>query len=340
MVKAPKDPNAPKRPLSAYMLWAAATRESVVAKYPDFSITEVATELGKMWKDVTDKEKAQYISQNSTLKETYVKAMKKYKESSSYRKHQEVVAEHKKKMDRKHYKKDPNAPKRPPSAYMIYISEVRDKVVKENPGIEVNDVLKKIGSLWRNLDKKEEAKYQKKAEKLRAKYEKELTAYQKTDGYKAHQAEKEAFLAKRRERREKSEGRKARKPSKPRKGSKKRKAVKRRTVARRRASGKSSRSRSRRRRAARKAKKSTSRSRSRSSSSRSMSRSMSSRSRSRSSKSRKARAPKSPSRKPNVKRSVSRPRKRSVSKPRRAGKKGSRKKSRGTSKKRRARKRR
>lgn len=33
-------------------------------------------------------------------------------------------------------KKDPNAPKRPLSAYMIFATEKRPQVLKENPGIK------------------------------------------------------------------------------------------------------------------------------------------------------------------------------------------------------------
>merc|ERR1712203_282789 len=44
-----KDPNAPKRPMSAYFLFMNATRPTVRKENPDASIGEVAKILGKMW---------------------------------------------------------------------------------------------------------------------------------------------------------------------------------------------------------------------------------------------------------------------------------------------------
>merc|ERR1719204_2512815 len=187
MVKAPKDPNCPKRPLSAYMLWMASVREEVAEQHPNYSITDVAKKLGKMWKSVTDKEKEQYISQASALKAAYVKKMEKYKASSSYAKHQKALAEYKAKAQRKPFKKDPNAPKRPLSGYMIFVNAVRDKVVNDNPDMKVTDVLREIGGMWRDLSESDKQFYQAKAVKLKAKYEMELEAYQKTRKYKAYQ---------------------------------------------------------------------------------------------------------------------------------------------------------
>lgn len=53
--KAKKDPNAPKKPLSAYMLWLQETRPSLKKKYPGASITELSKKAGEAWKGVTDK---------------------------------------------------------------------------------------------------------------------------------------------------------------------------------------------------------------------------------------------------------------------------------------------
>merc|ERR1712223_1092672 len=47
-----KDPNAPKRPMSAYFLFMNATRPTVRKENPDASIGEVAKILGKMWGEI------------------------------------------------------------------------------------------------------------------------------------------------------------------------------------------------------------------------------------------------------------------------------------------------
>merc|ERR1712168_1219767 len=53
-----KDPNAPKRPMSAYFLFMNATRPTVRKENPDASIGEVAKILGKMWGEIEPAEKA------------------------------------------------------------------------------------------------------------------------------------------------------------------------------------------------------------------------------------------------------------------------------------------
>merc|ERR1712141_685273 len=53
-----KDPNAPKKPLSAYFLFSQDERLKVKAEFPEFSITEVAKEIGTSHDSVqTTKEK-------------------------------------------------------------------------------------------------------------------------------------------------------------------------------------------------------------------------------------------------------------------------------------------
>jgi hypothetical protein len=55
-----KDPNAPKKPLSAYFLFSQEERLKVKEENPDFSITEVAKELGKRWANLDPNLKQNY----------------------------------------------------------------------------------------------------------------------------------------------------------------------------------------------------------------------------------------------------------------------------------------
>merc|ERR1719204_2945640 len=218
----------------------ASVREEVAEQHPNYSITDVAKKLGKMWKSVTDKEKEQYISQANALKAAYVKKMEKYKASSSYKKHQKALAEYKEKAQKKPFKKDPNAPKRPQSSYMVFVNAVRDTVVKENPDMKVTDVLRELGGMWRDLSEREQQKYQAKAEKLKAKYEMELEAYQKTNKYKAYQAEKEAFYAERKAKKRAASAGSARRGKKPMQPKRRKRASRRRRRRRRAATPKGS----------------------------------------------------------------------------------------------------
>jgi len=57
-----------------------------------------------------------------------------------------------KKKEKKEKKiKDPNAPKRPPSAYLLFQNDVREEIKQGNPGMVYKDVLAKISERWKSL---------------------------------------------------------------------------------------------------------------------------------------------------------------------------------------------
>jgi len=75
-----KDPNEPKRPLSAYMFYCQDHRNEVKEKLgKDAPVTEVARKLGKLWAKVSEDDKKKYEKKHQKAKEQYEKDMKKYK---------------------------------------------------------------------------------------------------------------------------------------------------------------------------------------------------------------------------------------------------------------------
>lgn len=63
--------------------------------------------------------------------------------------------------------------KRNKNAYMFFVADKRADVVKENPDMQNKDIVRKLGDLWKELDKKSKAKYEKLAEADKERYEKE-----------------------------------------------------------------------------------------------------------------------------------------------------------------------
>ncbi|KAG5462048.1 MAG: high mobility group box domain-containing protein, partial [Olpidium bornovanus] len=55
--KPKKDPNAPKRNLSAYMFYAQENREKVKAQHPNATFSDMGKILGENWKAMTDAQK-------------------------------------------------------------------------------------------------------------------------------------------------------------------------------------------------------------------------------------------------------------------------------------------
>merc|ERR1712243_230014 len=81
------------------------------------------------------------------------------------------------KQKRKTKKKDPNAPKRPTSAYFFYAGDVRPGIREENPDMKITEVMSLIGQQWRELEEEDKKPYEEQAAKDRKRYEKEMKAY-------------------------------------------------------------------------------------------------------------------------------------------------------------------
>ncbi|KAK6341121.1 Non-histone chromosomal protein 6 [Orbilia brochopaga] len=69
--KKKKDPNAPKRGLSAYMFFANEQRENVRAENPGIAFGQVGKVLGERWKALSDKQRAPYEAKAAADKKRY-----------------------------------------------------------------------------------------------------------------------------------------------------------------------------------------------------------------------------------------------------------------------------
>ncbi|RKP09194.1 Nhp6bp [Thamnocephalis sphaerospora] len=73
-----KDPNAPKRALSAYMFFATDNRPRVKEENPDAQFGEIGKILGKEWKAMDEKDKKEYFQKAAEDKKRYEREMEEY----------------------------------------------------------------------------------------------------------------------------------------------------------------------------------------------------------------------------------------------------------------------
>ncbi|GAB7361970.1 hypothetical protein MBLNU230_g2007t1 [Neophaeotheca triangularis] len=66
-----KDPNMPKRGLSAYMFFANDQRDKVREENPGIKFGEVGKLLGERWKSLNEKQKAPYEAKAAADKKRY-----------------------------------------------------------------------------------------------------------------------------------------------------------------------------------------------------------------------------------------------------------------------------
>eukprot|EP01113_Clastostelium_recurvatum_P019209 TRINITY_DN2267_c0_g1_i1.p1 TRINITY_DN2267_c0_g1~~TRINITY_DN2267_c0_g1_i1.p1 ORF type:complete len:179 (-),score=68.33 TRINITY_DN2267_c0_g1_i1:171-644(-) len=76
--KKEKDPNAPKRPLTAYMHFAKATRSQIVSKNPSADFREIGTLLGEAWTSIKAADKKKFDDAAEKDKKRYEKEVKEY----------------------------------------------------------------------------------------------------------------------------------------------------------------------------------------------------------------------------------------------------------------------
>ncbi|KAI9803009.1 MAG: Non-histone chromosomal protein 6 [Sarcosagium campestre] len=69
--KKKKDPNAPKRGLSAYMFFANEQRENVRDENPGISFGQVGKVLGERWKALNEKQRGPYEIKAANDKKRY-----------------------------------------------------------------------------------------------------------------------------------------------------------------------------------------------------------------------------------------------------------------------------
>ncbi|XP_019728025.1 high mobility group protein B1a [Hippocampus comes] len=159
-----KDPAKPRGKMSSYAYFVQTCREEHKKKHPDASVNfaEFSKKCSERWKTMSAKEKGKFEDLAKQDKARYEREMMNYVPARGGKK---------KKF------KDPNAPKRPPSAFFIFCSEYRPKVKGETPGLTIGDVAKRLGEMWNRTSAENKQPFEKKAAKLKEKYEKDVAAY-------------------------------------------------------------------------------------------------------------------------------------------------------------------
>ena len=77
--------------------------------------------------------------------------------------------------------KDENRPKRPMTAYFLWLNENRNKLKEEYPSLSLTELTKKAGELWKE-EIKDKSKWEAEAFRLKRKYDEDMAAYKASGG--------------------------------------------------------------------------------------------------------------------------------------------------------------
>ena len=136
--KAPKtDPAKPKRPATTYQLYMSKHRQEVVDD--GFEHMNVMSELARRYNIEKEEETEEYlelVEVSQKDKDRYAEEMKSYTPTPGF----------------EPKRKDPNAPKRPKSAYNIFCEWHRACVKEDNPEMTQPEIMSELGRMWKDMD--------------------------------------------------------------------------------------------------------------------------------------------------------------------------------------------
>eukprot|EP00743_Colponemidia_sp_Colp-15_P001791 GILK01001955.1.p1 GENE.GILK01001955.1~~GILK01001955.1.p1 ORF type:complete len:177 (+),score=34.17 GILK01001955.1:82-612(+) len=161
--RAKKHPKAPKRALSAYMIFGKAVRPEIIAQVGDVHVTEIMREIGRRWGAMSEEEKQPYELKAQEDKQRYAGEMSTYDGPMT--------------VQTRRGKKDPNMPKRAMSAYMYFAEEIRPEVKRTFPDLPVTEVMKEIARRWQALSEEDRKPYDMKADEDKKRYDREKADY-------------------------------------------------------------------------------------------------------------------------------------------------------------------
>ena len=78
--------------------------------------------------------------------------------------------------------KDPNKPKKAPSAYLVFMQDKQTSVREQNKSLNQRELMQEMGRLWTALPESDKQRYAQTAEEEKLKYYENMTAYNATRG--------------------------------------------------------------------------------------------------------------------------------------------------------------
>jgi len=175
--KPAKDPNRPKRNMSAYFLYSNANRSRIQSENPEAKFGDIAKLISAEFKTLTDKERRKWDKKAAKDKERYLDEMTRYEPPEPETDSDDSDDGGKKKKKKKPVK-DPNRPKRNMSAFFLYSCAHRADIKLENPEASFGDLAKLVSQKFNALNEKDRKKWDKKAAKDKIRYQEEMKTYE------------------------------------------------------------------------------------------------------------------------------------------------------------------
>lgn len=160
-----KAPQAPKRFKSSYILFFLHVQKRIKNELGKVSAPTVSKKASELWKALSAKERWHWDSEAIKEKERYTA------EKAIYTGPWQVIY--------KRTKKNPTAPKRNPSAFLLFSSSKRQDIKRLNPGMKNTKVSGVLGQLWRSMPTEKKCYYVEREREEREQYKIDTAEWKK-----------------------------------------------------------------------------------------------------------------------------------------------------------------
>jgi hypothetical protein len=178
--KKDKDENAPKKNVSAWILFSKAERPKIKKEFPKMKPQEVMAELSKRWKIAKEDEEVmkEFAEKAKQDKERYEEEKKDYVAPEVDSDDETPKKSKKTKKAKKEKKvKAEGEPKRAKSAWLFFCDAERKNLAKEENAPKGKEVLGELSKRWKALSDKKKKKYNKLAEEAKEQYTEDMKKF-------------------------------------------------------------------------------------------------------------------------------------------------------------------
>lgn len=183
-----RDPGAPKRNMSAYLLYQHGMRAQFRAQNPGMTFGQLAKYTSAMYAEMPTAEKEAWQARAEADKARYLHELTSYVPPPGYDGKGDAILSSQIKSTGKRGKieRDPTAPKRNMSAYLIFQNTMRDHYKRENPGLTFGQLAQHTSKEYKKLTPEQKALWSNRANEDKARYDAEIAIYVPPPGYDAH----------------------------------------------------------------------------------------------------------------------------------------------------------
>jgi len=169
-----KAPGAPKRFKSSYILFFMAQREEIKRELGSkASVGEISKRSSEKWRRLTPEDKKIWEEKAAADKQRY--KLEKAQYTGPWQ------------IPWKRAKKDPDAPKRPMSAFLYYSQQKRSLIKQQNPGLKNTEISRVLGQMWKNAAPEERTPHIDHEKAEREKYKAQMALWREKEEERKNQ---------------------------------------------------------------------------------------------------------------------------------------------------------